>query len=110
MSDDWLDKASGKWLTGPEVEAHPGLSGRILRLGEENMTDGNTRPVLYVDVEGRERIFAVNAGAADKLRGFLKGRPSSALAGKRVSFTTEIARNPRTGVSGPAVRIKEVKG
>lgn len=109
-ADDWLDKASGKWLTGPEVEANRGLSGRILRLGEENMADGNVRPVLYVDIEGRERVVAVNATNAETLRRYLKGRASASLIGKRVSFKTEVARNPRTGVTGPAVRIAEVKG
>ena len=110
MTDAWLDKASGKWLTGPEVEEHGGLRGRIARLGEETMTDGNVRPVIYVSVDGRERIFAVNAGAGAKIGAYLKGRPSGTLVGKVIAFTTEIARNPRTGVTGPAVRIGEIKG
>jgi len=108
MTDEWLDKASGKWLTGPEVEQHGGLKGRVLRLGAEQMQDGNERPVLYVDIEGRERIFAVNVGAGEKLRKALGKKPSAKLVGARISFTTEIARNPRTGVTGPAVRIESV--
>lgn len=108
MPDDWLDKASGKWLTGPEVEEKGGLSGTILSLGEEKMNDGNVRPTLLVRISGRERVVGINAGAAEKIRGYLKGKPSSALVGKTIHLTTELARNPRTGITGPAVRIHRI--
>lgn len=109
MPDAWLDKASGKWLTGPEVDEHRGLSGKVLRLEEERMNDGNVRPTIILSIGGRERTFGVNAGAAAKIGSYLKGKPSTALLGKTISFATEIARNPRTGVTGPAVRIAEIR-
>ena len=101
----WLDRASGEWLTGPEVAEHGGMSGRIESLTEETMADGNVRPTLVVMIDGRKRKVAVNQGAASVIRSALGKRDERALVGAKVAFTTEMARNPRTGVTGPAVRI-----
>lgn len=109
MTDAWLDGARGEWLTGPEVAEANGLQGRVVSLGVEKMNDGEERRTVVVHIEGRDRKFAVNVGAAEKIAGFLRGKASSSLIGKTIEFTTEIAKNPRTQVSGPAVRIARIR-
>ena len=104
----WLDKASGEWVTGPEVAEHGGLTGRVETLTEETMADGNVRPTLVLVIGGRKRKVAVNQGAANVLRTALGKKDERALIGAKVTLTTEIARNPRTGVTGPAVRIAKI--